>query len=266
MGRCLDHDGGLPLAGEPAMVRQLFLEGEGVGARSEDGHLTAAGALRGHATTDLSEFTGAVDPLHRGRGLGTALLDWALGEVEAPRLVVRTESLSDAAAQLLVRRGFHVVLEETVMQRATAAVSPDERFEEYKTWTARSVPDFYEAYVASFGARPGFPGWALERWVAEMTSVDDFAGDSSIVVFSHGVPVGFVLVAGAWIEQLGVVPDARRRGIGSELVTFALRRIADAGAETAWLNVSTDNPRAESLYRRLGFMAYGRRGRFRRIG
>jgi ribosomal protein S18 acetylase RimI-like enzyme len=83
-------------------------------------------------------------------------------------------------------------------------------------------------------------------------------------VFSQRLPVGFLLVAGAWIVQVGVVPDARRRGIGTDLVSVALRRIAESGAEAAWLSVSADNPRAISPYRRLGFEVYGRRGRFRR--
>ncbi|HUD69419.1 MAG TPA: GNAT family N-acetyltransferase [Acidimicrobiales bacterium] len=264
MRRCLEHDGGLPMAMEPEMVRQLFLAGEGVCARSADGDLSAAGALHISPRTGAREFTGAVDPGHRGRGLGTSLLAWATS-VADPQRVVRSESLTDPAVQLFSRHGFHGAFEEIVMHRATAALPPDGRFEEYKIWSARSARDFFDAYVASFSARPGFPRWTLERWTKEMTSDDDFSSDSSIVVLAQGTPVGFLLVAGRWIEQVGVVPDARRRGIGTELVSFALRRIAESGAEEAWLNVSADNPRAISLYRRLGFDAYGRRGRFRRL-
>jgi mycothiol synthase len=263
MRRCLEHDGGLPMAMGPEMVRQLFLAGEGVCARSEHGNLAAAGALHAAPTTGAMEFVGAVDPAHRGRGLGTSLLGWATS-VGGPQLVVRSESLSDPAAQLFARHGFHGVFEEIVMRRTTSALPPDGRFEASTAWSTRSARDFFDAYVASFSARPGFPGWTLERWTKEMTSDDDFSSDSSIVVFLQEMPAGFVLVAGAWIVQVGVVPDARRRGIGTELVSFALQRIAESGAEAAWLNVSADNPRAISLYRRLGFEVYGRRGRFRR--
>jgi mycothiol synthase len=263
MRRCLEHDGGLPMAMEPAMVRQLFLAGEGVCARSADGGLAAAGALDAYATTGAVEFTGAVEPAHRGRGLGTSLLAWATS-VAGPQLVVRSESLSDPAVQLFARHGFHGAFEEIVMRRTTSALPPDGRFEASMAWSERSARNFFEAYVASFSARPGFPGWTSERWTKEMTSDDDFSSDSSIVVFSQGMPVGFLLVAGTWIVQVGVVPDARRRGIGTELVSFALWRIAESGAEAAWLSVSADSPRAISLYRRLGFVAYGRRGRFAR--
>lgn len=264
MGRCLDRDGGLPMATEPKMLRQLFFEGEGVCAESAGGGLVAVGAL-GSPTAGDREFMGVVDPGHRGQGLGTSLLSWAADEA-GTGLVVRSESLSDAAVQLFSRLGFHSVLEEVVMRRSMTTLPPEGRFEEYQTWTSRSARLFFEAYVASFESRPGFPGWPLDRWVRRVTNDDDFSAESSIVVLSSGSPVGFLLVAGAWIDQLGVVPASRRRGIGSELVCFALHRISEAGAEAAWLNVGANNPRAASLYRRLGFEDYGRRGRFRRPG
>jgi mycothiol synthase len=244
------------------MVHQLFLEGEGVCQQSGDGELVAAGALRA-PTDDEREFTGAVDPAHRGSGLGTSLLSWATSNAGSD-LVVRSESLSDPAVQLFARHGFQTVHEEIVMRRTSPALPPDGRFEEYLTWSSRSARLFFEAYVASFESRPGFPGWPLDRWVRTVTGDDDFMSQSSIVVLSSGSPVGFLLVAGPWIDQVGVVPASRRRGIGSDLVRFALHRIAATGAETAWLNVGADNPRASSLYRRLGFERYGRRGRFRR--
>jgi len=40
-----------------------------------------------------------------------------------------------------------------------------------------------------------------------MASDDDFRPEESVVVGdADGLPVGFVLIAGSWIEQIGVVP------------------------------------------------------------
>jgi mycothiol synthase len=264
MARCLGRDGGLPMASEPEMVRRLYLSGDGI-AWDADGGLAAAGALHRLAESQTVEFTGAVDPDRRGRGLGTELLTWAKHRGGAS-VVVRSDTLSEPAVRLFEQHGFRGDFEETVMRRSTSALPPDGQFEALATWSSRTAPDFYNAYAASFARRPGFPGWSFERWVDEMTGDDDFAPDASIVVYVADAPVGFVLVSGNWIEQVGVVPAATGRGIGAGLVAFALHRIAASGAEVAWLNVNVNNPRAASLYQRLGFDAVGRRGRFRHRG
>jgi GNAT superfamily N-acetyltransferase len=54
---------------------------------------------------------------------------------------------------------------------------------------------------------------------------------------------GFVTAAVDWIVQVGVVPAARRRGVGETIVTEALRRMRADGATQAWLDVNVDNPR-----------------------
>jgi mycothiol synthase len=68
-----------------------------------------------------------------------------------------------------------------------------------------------------------------------------------------------------WIDQVGVVPAARGRGLGAALVLAALSRMRAAGETEAWLNVNVDNP-ARRLYERLGFHRRGRRARFAAAG
>lgn len=55
------------------------------------------------------------------------------------------------------------------------------------------------------------------------------------------------------IAHLGVKPTLRSSGIGTKLVEQLLVEGRRLGRETAVLDVSVENPRAEALYKRLGF-------------
>jgi len=80
-----------------------------------------------------------------------------------------------------------------------------------------------------------------------------------------GEPVGVVLFdvgpdAGALeLSYLGLVPAARGRGLGGELVRFAIGRAAGEGHRTLTLSVDVRNGPAVRVYRRHGFWEYDRR-------
>jgi predicted N-acetyltransferase YhbS len=79
-----------------------------------------------------------------------------------------------------------------------------------------------------------------------------------LVAERNGRPVGGVCCASfgpsGWIGALGVVPDARRRGVGQALADAACERLRERGAETVLL-FATDMGRP--LYDRMGFAAEG---------
>lgn len=56
-----------------------------------------------------------------------------------------------------------------------------------------------------------------------------------------------------YIANLGVRSDMRGRGIGSALIEHEAEKARLAGFEAMTLDVADTNPRAEALYRRLGF-------------
>jgi ribosomal protein S18 acetylase RimI-like enzyme len=58
------------------------------------------------------------------------------------------------------------------------------------------------------------------------------------------------------IQNLGVVPDYRGRGIGKALLLKALDGFAAAGARRAFLEVTAHNEPAVRMYRDLGFRSY----------
>jgi [ribosomal protein S18]-alanine N-acetyltransferase len=82
-------------------------------------------------------------------------------------------------------------------------------------------------------------------------------------VFALGDAQGFILcrvvLDEAEILTLAVVPEARRAGLGRDLVRAAARVAADRGAERLFLEVADDNAAARALYAGLGFEPSGRR-------
>jgi ribosomal-protein-alanine N-acetyltransferase len=75
-------------------------------------------------------------------------------------------------------------------------------------------------------------------------------------------PAGFALVRiaadEAEILSIGVAPQFRRRGVAEALLGAFLEQAAGTAA-AVYLEVGTDNPAAEALYRKLGFVVTGRR-------
>ena len=83
---------------------------------------------------------------------------------------------------------------------------------------------------------------------------------ASRVALADGEPVGLVLLGargrGGWIAGMGVVPDARRGGIGRALMEGVLAEARRLGIERVGLEVLERNAPAFTLYRELGFVAW----------
>ena len=88
--------------------------------------------------------------------------------------------------------------------------------------------------------------------------------DESVVFLARSdrIPVGFaqlypsftsIRLGRMWIlNDLYVVPSARRRGVGDRLLERCEEFVAGSGAEGAWLETAVDNP-AQRLYARRGW-------------
>ncbi|HVQ94066.1 MAG TPA: ribosomal protein S18-alanine N-acetyltransferase [Mycobacteriales bacterium] len=71
-----------------------------------------------------------------------------------------------------------------------------------------------------------------------------------------------VIADEAHVLVLGVRKDQQRRGVGTALLRDLLAAAADRGAGTVLLDVRADNPAAQRLYARHGFVPTGIRKRY----
>ena len=116
---------------------------------------------------------------------------------------------------------------------------------------ARSCRDLMNTvYAEGMGDVVPFDAWfqALESDSEYDPSLCFVAvGAGKVLGFCHGWRIPF-------IKDLVVAPAWRGRGLGRALVTLALETFKARGAASVDLKTDIDNEKAQSLYRRLGFV------------
>lgn len=132
------------------------------------------------------------------------------------------------------------------------------------------LPAIARLHAGCFADGLGGTVWS-EAAIAKILALP---GTYAILAWSRAAPgdpapLGFALGRNAADEaeilSLGVVPAARRGGIGQALVRAVLARAALGGARRLYLEVAEDNPAARALYGAAGFTPVGRRpGYYRR--
>ncbi|MHA7188732.1 ribosomal protein S18-alanine N-acetyltransferase [Arthrobacter sp. MDT2-16] len=111
-----------------------------------------------------------------------------------------------------------------------------------------------------------------DAWPLDMFYTEFFQPETRryIVAEVDGVPVGYagvmVIDTTADIQTIGVLPRFEGQGIGRALLTELLDEARRRGAETVMLEVRADNPRAQELYSRFGFVKIHTRKRYYRDG
>ncbi|MGA7192542.1 MAG: ribosomal protein S18-alanine N-acetyltransferase [Anaerolineales bacterium] len=77
-----------------------------------------------------------------------------------------------------------------------------------------------------------------------------------------GMVISWVILDELHIATIAVHPDFRRQGIGELILTKALQDGREAGTQHALLEVRAGNDAAQSLYRKFGFKAVGKRAKY----
>jgi [ribosomal protein S18]-alanine N-acetyltransferase len=100
-----------------------------------------------------------------------------------------------------------------------------------------------------------------EAWSEESLAGLIFAARSFALIADPAA--GFILIRVAADEaeilSIGVIPNARRHGLGSALLDTAAVKARDMGAQHMFLEVVTDNLAAKNLYESHGFQPVGMR-------
>jgi ribosomal protein S18 acetylase RimI-like enzyme len=235
-----------------------------------------------HLPSDVREercyVFGEVEPDLRRRGVGTALMQWAIPRAGAqlrssegtlPRFI-RTDKYDYivGAHQLFAQVGMQPVryMEELLrplddlpripeVEGLHIVAWPDGRDEEIRHekiaafedhWgSTPTSPHHWEQMVRGFGARPDLSFIALDeadRVVAHCLN-KRFEGDDDLLGRRDG-----------WIDSLGTLREWRGKGVASTLIAHSLHAFAEAELTHASIGVDSDNPTgAAGLYRRLGF-------------
>ena len=109
------------------------------------------------------------------------------------------------------------------------------------------IPSIYER---SFGEPP---------WPKDWEKFDEFDAKGMFVAddVQRRQPVGYVISFKRWdhgyVSVLAVLPEYRRRGIGSALVKTAIGYLRGQGLEAIRVDAPTDSPAAVGVYRKVGF-------------
>lgn len=102
------------------------------------------------------------------------------------------------------------------------------------------------------------------------------APDAEFYIAESGAgPVGYVLqrfrysmwAAGqeAAIEDLFVLPEIRKGGVGGSLIRFALQRAKDRSCASVCLDTNENNAASTRIYTQLGFCAFSKRWNGRQV-
>lgn len=271
------NDGGQVVLGED------FVRGEWsrVGDLATDAWVAVddAEGIVGYAQVTLEELDvarswGVVHPEHRGRGIGTSLLNRV--EERAPQLTATPSSLrlrlainagDDAAAAMLRDRGLRPVhhfwhMQIDLNQPLEPGRSPEGidigGIDPYEDLAAiHALLD--EAFADDLSHHPA----PFDQWVEEETGTPMYDPTLWLLARDARVPAGVLTASAAedrgWVDYLAVSASHRGRGIGAALLHRSFSMFADRGIRRVLVSVDAQNPTgATGVYERVGMRVVNR--------
>ncbi len=196
----------------------------------------------------IHSFSG-VHPAFVGQGIGTALLRfaqtwvWQQHPTGSLRLIAWINPRNERARRLVTREGFladhHSVVEMKVKLSQEPAPAQWPAGISVRAFQPGQDDTLVKATIEEAFDRP------FTHWDQVYTNRADFdptfwhlAWDGEQLA---GVLIGVPNPALGWIDQLGVRPAWRRRGIGQALLQHAIRDFYQRGLRTVALSVSLNN-------------------------
>ena len=222
---------------------------------------------------------GRVHPGSRGRGLGRALLDWQLARgaelhvqrhpEATARLTVTAHTTMPDLEALLRRAGMEQLRWFHHMERATTDLPPvpDVPGLDFVPFDRSRDEEVRHAHNVAFAEHYGSSERDVTSWRLIFTGRRSFRPELSVLALDDGAVVSYVLTyvsesstratgeRQAYYGQIGVLPQARGRGLSKAMIARALEVAAANGCATAGLEVDGENSSgAQRLYSGLGFV------------
>lgn len=274
-----NHDGSRDKLSEAALAHQLRttkwdITADSLLAVCPDGSIAGCcGAPPPDAGHHVAHGFGAVDPKHRGQGIGRRLLSWQVDRIGAHRVAAGTSEPwelhvssadnNESAGRLFARFGFSPVrywydMERSVADPVPAAPIADElRIVRYEP---RYEDSLYVAHMEAFSDHWGFHSRPQSEWRQRLSSVSFRPQQTFLAVTDADEVAGYLLSSGyedptrMTMATIGTRRAHRRKGVASSLIAAALAGYRAAGVRTANLGVDSANPTgALRVYERMGF-------------
>jgi len=231
-----------------------------------DGYLPTTG------NTHLVVGIIVVDERWRGRGIGTALLRYALRSANRDTVEASWVPADSKGARWATSRGFTVVssltLQELVLTDPLPEVGdvpPGYRLEH---WTGRAPEDLLDAFIDALGATNDQPMGdsaielvtpTREEVRQEEDDLSDAGVDVWVVLALHGDEAAGVTVVHRTLSRpsvghqrhTAVVAEHRGRGLGRVIKAHMLRRLT--GIETVETEIDSTNEHMRRINHSLGF-------------
>jgi len=230
--------------------------------------LFAGSRLVSYAEVDRKRLEGYVDPACRGRGLGTALVTWAVETARKlgyERLGQSLPVTNAAAIELLRSFGSEVPYTSWILELPADATIADTTLpsghrlrgfdrdrdardvfqtieDAFNEWPNREASTFADWEAATL-ARGDFEPWQITVAVKDVGGVERVVGACKVTATdSQG-----------WVDSIGVRRDARGRGLGRALLASAFTTVREHGATTSRLNTDSRTG-ALGLYEHVGMV------------
>ncbi len=258
------------------ILDELDLDNDSICAVDEYGHFAVVGRVRyeNHLEHEQRAYlNGIVHPDHRSRGLGHFVLNWMIVRArrvltEDPRPGVLRIDVYDTlrgAVSLYEHNGFSEAFSVDEMVHPLGDDLPENPLPDavdVNPWDAKLADAFFTVYEESFSERDDFPDWPQETWVTNMTGMEEFRPDLSLLLKEGDKPVAFAICAASMddqqqpvgrVLQLGVVPAARRQRLGQALLSHLLTCFKDEDFSKVLIEMRSGDTGAEHFLTGMGF-------------
>jgi mycothiol synthase len=241
------------------------LESNAAVVLTSDGSIVAYVDVYGVNPERSLDVTARIHPLHRARGIGSAVVDWTerraaeLAPPGADTTLYQAVVATDAGARRLFEdRGYREArvfwhMERELKQPPVAVPTP-EGCELRAYHHGRDAGALYEVLEEAFEDHWGHEPYPREAHARDMARADHgliwlaVCGDEPV-----GGLIARLVEGSGWIDDVGVRRPWRGRGLGRALLLTAFAALAERGVSTVALNVDSDSPTsAPSLYEGVG--------------